>query len=357
MNLHKLKLANGRKFQGREFPIAFKLDGGNGISVEEKANFLLQKASSGEINKLLADHGALLLRGFGHLDPETLSKFVNAIGINSGAEPFEQNGSTAKRTDITSVLTTANEGSPSVLIHQHNEFSRFTVYPSTLFFVCTENESEGGETPIVHGGEFFDSLYERFPNQVKELARRGLYFEQTWNLTSDNNTSWSDKFCFGRHLNKESEDLETQKKKAEEIVKLRVSPQFEWDEGHNLVVHQHTDPIRRYDRKNGEKPYPVFFNSIATYYAVAKANSWGFTTTKPLKYNDGEDIPKEFLEAVLQTSVDLAFNHSWEKGDIVIVNNLQVSHGRLPWKNGERKILVSMWDHTDRGDFKTWKPE
>lgn len=356
MRLQKLDLPNGRKFRGNEFPIAFQLEEGGQASVSEKVKFLLETASSGKINEYLAKNGAVLLRGFGHVDPETLAKFIEAIGTNSNAEFFEQNGSTAQRTEVTSVLTTANEGSPSVRIHQHNEFSRFTVFPSTLFFVCTNNNSEGGETPIVHGGQFFESLYERFPAQTEELARRGLYFEQVWNLVSNNKTSWTDKFCFGRNLNKESEDLEQQKTKAEEIVRTKVSPEFAWDADDNLVVHQRTDPIRIYDGISGDDAYPVFFNSMATYYAVVKSNSWSSTTTKPLKFNDEEPIPQDFLEAVLQTSIDLAFNHTWQEGDIVIVNNLQVSHGRLPWKNGERKVLVSMWDHKSRCKFKVWKP-
>jgi hypothetical protein len=33
-----------------------------------------------------------------------------------------------------------------------------------------------------------------------------------------------------------------------------------------------------------------------------------------------------------------------EPGDLVLVDNYQVSHGRDPWFDGERVILVSMWD-------------
>lgn len=32
-----------------------------------------------------------------------------------------------------------------------------------------------------------------------------------------------------------------------------------------------------------------------------------------------------------------------EEGDLLLVDNFQVSHGREPWE-GERRILVSMWD-------------
>jgi hypothetical protein len=32
-----------------------------------------------------------------------------------------------------------------------------------------------------------------------------------------------------------------------------------------------------------------------------------------------------------------------EEGDLLLVDNFQVSHGREPWE-GDRKILVSMWE-------------
>jgi alpha-ketoglutarate-dependent taurine dioxygenase len=36
-------------------------------------------------------------------------------------------------------------------------------------------------------------------------------------------------------------------------------------------------------------------------------------------------------------------NVALEEGDLLLVDNFQVSHGREPWE-GERRILVSMWD-------------
>jgi hypothetical protein len=34
---------------------------------------------------------------------------------------------------------------------------------------------------------------------------------------------------------------------------------------------------------------------------------------------------------------------SLESGDLLLVDNFQVSHGREPWE-GERLVLVSMWE-------------
>lgn len=356
MELEKLDLVNVHVFHENEFPAAFNIVNAKRNSLLEKLAFLKERASKGLFNDLLSKHGAVLLRGLDVLDPDSLAEIIKTIGSNSHAVFFEQNGSTAQRTEINSVLSTANEGPATRVLYQHNEFSRFFSYPSILFFVCTKFNAEGGETPLVHGGEYFERLFKEYPEEIKKLAKKGLYFEQTWPLVTDNNTSWSDRFCFGRHLNKESEDIEEQKKKAEVLVKSKVSTEFEWDSENNLVVHQRTDPIRLYEPSLGDELYPVFFNSIATYYADIKYNLSGHRKTKPLKYNDGEIIPEAFLDAVLEASVDLSFKHEWREGDVVIIDNYQVSHGREPWRNGERKVLVSMWDKAEKSEYKVWSP-
>lgn len=63
----------------------------------------------------------------------------------------------------------------------------------------------------------------------------------------------------------------------------------------------------------------------------------------PSVYGDGTPIPREYLEKLANISEDLEINLSLEEGDLLLVDNFQVSHGRKPWK-GERRILVSMWE-------------
>ncbi|CUM66166.1 uncharacterized protein PRCAT00003824001 [Priceomyces carsonii] len=350
----KIEIKDRHVFHGNEFPVAFKLKDPS-LSTEGVLLLLEKKASEGFFNELLDKHGAVLLRNLGGSDPSTLSKYINAIGTYSGHRNFVQNGSTAKRTEINEILSTANEGPPDRIIYQHNEFSRFVKYPRWLFFVCEKFTGEDGETPIVHGGELFEDLFKQNPEGVKDLARHGVYFEQIWPRVTDNNTSWSDRFCFGRYLNN-NDDIEEQKKKAEIVVKDSVSPKFEWDNDNNLIVHQHSAPIRVFNPTTGDKSFPVFFNSIAAYYADNKYKITGSKKTADLKHNNGERISGKLLDQILDSSIKLQYNHKWETGDVVIIDNYQVSHGRLPWKNGDRKVLVSMWDFPEKPEYEVWKP-
>ncbi|KAG0683812.1 hypothetical protein C6P40_005314 [Pichia californica] len=353
VTLTKIDLPGKHIFNGNEFPVAYEISGdsNNNDKIEK---FLQEKAKTGFFIEQLDKHGAIVIRNSNNknLNPEIISKFIKAISNNSGLEFFIQNGSTAKRREVTEILSTANEGPHDKPIYQHNEFSRFIKYPTTLFFVCDKINAKGGETPVVHGGELFEAINKEIPEFNKELSKRGLFMEQIWTLKSDNNTHWSYKFCFGRNIDPNDKDFENNKKIAIKLAKEIASPFCEFNKDNDLRISQYTNPIRIYESKNGIS-YPCFFNSIATFYANVKLKIGGYSKTKNISYNDGGEIPQEYLDLTLQKSIDLAYNHAWQQGDIVILNNYQVSHGRCPWE-GERKILVSMWDEIDKADYKPW---
>ncbi|EGV65459.1 hypothetical protein PSN45_002362 [Yamadazyma tenuis] len=357
--LVKINLPNTHIVNGNEFPVAFDLQAADTFkeNSDKVAAFLSKTAKSQFFNNALAKHGAVVIRNTGTIDPDTIGKYIAAIGTGSGDEFFEQHGSTAQRTEITNYLSTANEGPSSTYIHQHNEFSRFTKYPTRLFFVCTKmgKETKGGETPIVHGAEFFNKLQENVPDLVDSLSKRGLLYEQTWNFTSQTKTSWWDYFCFGREITKE-DTLEVRKQKAAISVAANVSKDFSWGDDNSLEVYQHTDPIRVHTDPTTGKKNPTVFCSIATYYHTSKdANA--NTPTKPLMYDDNHEIIDEkLLEKAFQIAFDVSYEHQWQEGDIAIVDNYQVSHGRCPWSDGPRTILVSMWDTPGKPEYPAWKP-
>ncbi|GME80942.1 unnamed protein product [Ambrosiozyma monospora] len=202
---------------------------------------------------------------------------------------------------------------------------------------------------------------------------------RVWPLNSENNTSWRDKYTFGRNIvgcdnNEEEEDddgndngyerfawkvesLESQKLEAAKIVSAKVSPFFEWDSNDNLVVHQHTKVIKSYEGGEGDdggaRTYPVVFSSLPTFYAGITRTNRLQGKTDLIRYGDSETeyIANDLLDLILDTSIEIQYLHEWQEGDMVIVDNYQVSHGREPWSHGERKVLVSMWDKKDKGVF------
>lgn len=64
----------------------------------------------------------------------------------------------------------------------------------------------------------------------------------------------------------------------------------------------------------------------------------------PATYSDGTEIQRKYLDRLLQISIECEVDNKWEAGDILFVDNHRTMHGRKPWSNGPRRVLVSMWD-------------
>lgn len=56
---------------------------------------------------------------------------------------------------------------------------------------------------------------------------------------------------------------------------------------------------------------------------------------------DGQEIPENILQEIKQKADDLTYEHSWEKGDFLMVDNLRFLHGRRAYeKDDPRELFV-----------------
>jgi hypothetical protein len=73
----------------------------------------------------------------------------------------------------------------------------------------------------------------------------------------------------------------------------------------------------------------------------------------PPVYGDGTAIATEDLELALTIAEEMQVDLSWEKGDVVLLDNYAVMHSRRPWV-GKRVVLAALWDDVEEmriGDF------
>jgi hypothetical protein len=63
----------------------------------------------------------------------------------------------------------------------------------------------------------------------------------------------------------------------------------------------------------------------------------------PCVYGDDSPIPREYLDKLIEAIDKEEIYLTLQDGDLLLVDNFQVSHGRQPWV-GDRLVLVSMWD-------------
>ena len=58
-------------------------------------------------------------------------------------------------------------------------------------------------------------------------------------------------------------------------------------------------------------------------------------------YGDGSPIEESALENIRQAFENEAVSFQWRRGDILLLDNMRVSHGRTPYQ-GDRRVLAAM---------------
>ncbi|KAG7049853.1 Clavaminate synthase-like protein [Colletotrichum scovillei] len=346
VQLEAFEVPGARTYFGHALPygLQVKSSGPTGLAppVADSAAALRALGNSGKLQDLLDKHGAVLIRGAGHASAETFSKLVGAAEKGRGSYPHVQIGLAGKRTPLADNVWTANEGSPSTRFYQHNEYSRYTRFPSNIHFYC-------GATPIASSANVFEKVQAEIPELVEEISKRGLgmkmVFRAPGNEAKVNQFNWAGEHSFGQELTPEDDEATTKQKVEKQVRKL--TSDFKWNEDGSLELTQHIPGIRRLPASGR----PVWFNGLVGRHGITRdigaldpphIGRDGMTYL-PSVYGDDTEIPRRLLDKLIDVIDKEEISLILEEGDLLLVDNFQVSHGREPWE-GDRQILVSMWD-------------
>jgi hypothetical protein len=58
-------------------------------------------------------------------------------------------------------------------------------------------------------------------------------------------------------------------------------------------------------------------------------------------FGDGGEIPPESIERIRQAYWDHAVMFDWQAGDVLLLDNIRMAHGRMPYR-GQRRVLASL---------------
>ena len=304
-----------------EFPLTIQADVLCG-DLQSAANWI--RANKIELLKKLEIHGALLLRGFPLHSAEDFDSCLKALNLENFT--YAESLSNAVRNNKTERVFTANEAPPDVEIFLHHEMAQTPIYPTKLIFFCEKASEEGGATPLCQSDKLLDLLVKNVPTFVSDLEKKGVQYKNVMpasvDLKSGQGRSWRD-------------TLGVNSQEEAEVRLASLGYGWEWLDCQNLRV---TTPVLSAIRKlaNGRK---VFFNQlIAAYRGWKDSRNEGKNT---ILYGDGTNIPDAAMQVVFELSESITFDHRWREGDIVLVDNFLVMHGRRPYQ-GTRKVLASL---------------
>lgn len=282
------------------------------------------KANKAAVDTALDEAGALLFRGFDVPDPQAFDAAIEAYG-----EPgftYEDSLSNAVRTNVTPRVFTANEAPPSTEIFLHHEMAQTPIYPSKLFFYCEIAEMTGGATPLCRSDWVMDRLIADAPDFVARLEAQGVRYTNVMpgadDAGSGQGRSWRSTLSVG------SQD-EAEKRLSD------LGYSWEWREDGSLRVTTAALPAVRIVSE-GRK---TFFNQL-----IAAFRGWSDTRNsadKSITFGDGEAITAEHMAPAIKAAEELTALCEWQPGDVALVDNYTVMHGRQPYE-GKRRVLASL---------------
>ncbi|KAK1852231.1 taurine catabolism dioxygenase [Colletotrichum chrysophilum] len=356
IEIETFEVPGARTYFGNTLPygLQVKQTGTATPAVEDTAAALRKLGESGKLQELLERHGAVLVRGTGHPSADTFAKLVGAAEEGRGSHPHVQIGLAGKRTPLAENVWTANEGSPLTRFYQHNEayavqYSRYTRFPSNIHFYCVKKAPKGGATPIANSANVFEKVQAEIPELVEQVHKRGLgmkmVFRAPGNEAKVNSFNWAGEHSFGQELVPGDDEATTRQKVEKQVRKL--TDDFNWQEDGTLELTQHIPGIWRLPASGR----PVWFNGLVGRHGITRdigaldpphIGRDGMTYV-PCVYGDETPIPRHLLDKLIDVIDKEEISLVLEEGDLLLVDNFQVSHGREPWE-GDRQILVSMWD-------------
>lgn len=268
----------------------------------------------------LAKDGAVLFRGFPLTTAQDFDAFITALDLP--VFTYEESLSNAVRVSVTERVFTANEAPANVSIYMHHEMAQTPVFPSKLFFFCEKAAEKAGETPLCRSDILWQEISQKLPTFAANCRKKGVkytnYMPGEDDAASGQGRSW-----------RSTLDVNTKEEAEAKLSRLRY--QWVWQEDGALEVQTAALAAVKTLTDGTE----VFFNQL-----IAAFLGWK-NGAKAIHFGDDSPIAEQDMQRVCELADSLTFDMPWQAGDLVLIDNFRVMHGRRPFE-GARRILASL---------------
>ncbi|WP_213938264.1 TauD/TfdA family dioxygenase [Pseudomonas sp. dw_612] len=278
------------------------------------------------LRAILLRHGAVQIRGL-----DLNKQRFGAMGKILEPEAIDYTGGIGPRHLVEDDVFTSTDLPPAVGLASHNEMSYGSIWPMRVLFFCEEAPESGGATTVCDARRMFDCL----PTEIRdEFLTRGIRYVRNYSKRVPYKTIQE---TFGT-TDREQIDAFCKKNNIE----------TQWLGDDALQLRQYGPAIR----KHPETGDSVFFNTLALWhpaywldimrrvYPGAPEPQTANDLWQDAQYGDGGEIPFTVVMHILAAYEEQEYDVSWQKGDVLYIDNMLASHGRKPF-SGKRSILAS----------------
>jgi alpha-ketoglutarate-dependent taurine dioxygenase len=266
-----------------------------------------------KLDVTLARCGALLFRGFPLSSDEQFSALVETLA----RQQLQYQERSTRRTRTAGNVYTSTEYPAAKSIAAHSENSFQSTVPGKILFFAKQPSTTGGETPIASNTEILTGLD---PDVLRELRDRGVRYVRNFDGGFD--MSWQEAF-------------QTDDRMAVEEYCTHNAIEFEWISDSHL----RTSQVRPATRQHLFHP-----SNLDAAMRHALEDSLGPEgLPRNALFGDGKPMGDDLVEHVRATIAGAESAFPWRAGDVLIADNMLVSHGRRPY-TGSRAIRVALID-------------
>lgn len=288
-------------------------------------------AHSDGLRSALLRVGAVRLTGTGLGDPSALGEVAATVS----GKLLEYTERTTPRARVRGSVFTSTEYPANQHILQHNETSYTREWPDHVFFLSARTAEHGGQTPVADSRSVLRGLP---TDLVRRFTELGVRYTRSYHAGLG--LPWQEVF--------QTED-------RGEVEKYCRANEIEWEWDDDLLRTRQLRPAVAVHPVTGET---VWFNQAHLFHVLgldpdSRDTLLDLFDEQDLPsnayYGDGTPITEEDLAAIGQAYEAETLAADWSDGDLLIVDNMLMSHGRAPYQ-GARKVLVAM----TRTDWAAW---
>jgi alpha-ketoglutarate-dependent taurine dioxygenase len=274
-----------------------------GQTIINRNNSNILDLDRSQIIDLFHSYGVLLFRGF-DADVETFTQFSNSLSSNF----INYAGGVFNRKIINNdpTVLTVNDFKDEVKLHGEMYYQK--TKPLMIWFFCATPPLENGQTIVCDGRQFFEALPEHLKDLLltKKLKYTGHSSQEAWQKRYKTDDLEEVKAIFL------SNDIQVQVNEDQSVDLQYICP----------AIH----PSRQGD-------YRTFINSLLPARKLSP-NS--------ISFEDDSKIPDDIMTELYDIGEKLTTEINWQKGDILMIDNTRIMHGRRMITDDQRDIYIRL---------------